>query len=114
MSSYDDLTIVLKERIENWKGKAASGSSGFVVQTGDSVATVYGLKDAIYGELIEFASGASGIVLNLEEEEVGCIILEGEALVRDGEEARGTGRVVSVPSGKGFFGRVVNPLGEKP
>jgi F-type H+-transporting ATPase subunit alpha len=79
---------------------------------GDSVATVYGLNNAVYGELVEFASGAAGIVLNLEDENAGCVILKGESLVMDGEEVKGTGRVVSVPSGNGLFGRVVNPLGE--
>jgi len=112
MANYDDLTQVLKERIENWKGGALSGSSGFVVQVGDSVATVYGLNDAVYGELVDFASGAHGIVFNLEEENAGCVILTGESLVKDGEEVKRTGKVVSIPSGNGLFGRVVNPLGE--
>ena len=112
MADYSDLTRVLKERIEHWEGRAASGDSGFVVQVGDSVATVYGLNGAIYGELVEFTSGATGIVLNLEEENVGCVLLSGESLVKDGEEVKGTGRVVSVPSGDSLFGRVVNPLGE--
>jgi F-type H+-transporting ATPase subunit alpha len=112
MANYDDLTNVLKERIENWKGHASSGSSGIVVQVGDSVATVYGLNEAVYGELVEFASGAHGIVFNLEEENAGCVILTGESLVKDGEEVKRTGKVVSIPSGSGLFGRVVNPLGE--
>ncbi|MCL2264585.1 MAG: F0F1 ATP synthase subunit alpha [Treponema sp.] len=112
MSNYDEIIRVLKERIENWNGKALSGDFGFVVQAGDSVATVYGLDNAVYGELVEFSSGASGIVFNLEEETTGCVILTGESLVRDGEEVRGTGRVVSVPSGSALFGRVLNPLGE--
>jgi len=112
MANYDDLTRVLKERIENWKGHASSGSSGFVVQVGDSVATVYGLNDAVYGELVDFASGAHGIVFNLEEENAGCVILTGESLVKDGEEVKRTGKVVSIPSGNALFGRVVNPLGE--
>jgi F-type H+-transporting ATPase subunit alpha len=84
---------------------------GVVTQVGDSVATIFGLDRAVYGELIEFASGATGIVLNLEEDGVGVVLLTGELLVKDGEEARGTGRVVSVPSGEGLFGRVVDPLG---
>ena len=112
MADYSDLTRVLQERIGSWEGKATSGDSGFVVQVGDSVATVYGLDRAIYGELLEFASGATGIALNLEEEYVGCVLLSGEALVKDGQEVKGTGRVVSVPSGEGLFGRVINPLGE--
>jgi F-type H+-transporting ATPase subunit alpha len=112
MANYDDLTKVLQERIEHWKGQASSGNSGFVIQVGDSVATVYGLNNAIYGELVEFASGATGIALNLEDESVGCVLLSGESLVKDGEEVKGTGKVVSVPSGVALFGRVVNPLGE--
>jgi len=112
MADYSDLTRVLRERIEHWKGKASSGNAGFVVQVGDSVATVYGLETAVYGEMVEFASGAVGIVLNLEDEHVGCVLLSGESLVKDGDEVKGTGRVVSVPSGDVLFGRVVNPLGE--
>ncbi|MDR2953309.1 MAG: F0F1 ATP synthase subunit alpha [Treponema sp.] len=112
MANYSDLAGVLRERIEHWQGKASSGRSGFVIQVGDSVATVYGLTSAVYGELVEFASGAAGIVLNLEEENSGCVILSGESLVKDGEEVKGTGKVVSVPSGNALFGRVVNPLGE--
>ena len=112
MADYNDLTKVLQERIENWKGAASSGNSGYVVQVGDSVATVHGLDNAIYGELVEFTSGATGIVLNLEEETIGCVLLSGESLVKDGDEVKGTCRVVSVPSGNSLFGRVVNPLGE--
>jgi F-type H+-transporting ATPase subunit alpha len=112
MADYGDLTRVLEEEIRQWEGKASSDSTGFVVQVGDSVAIVYGLSRAIYGELVEFASGATGIALNLEEDGVGCVLLSGESGVRDGEEVKGSGRVVSVPSGRGIFGRVVNPLGE--
>ena len=112
MANYEELARVLEEQINNWEGKASSESTGFVVQVGDSVATIYGLSKAIYGELLEFASGASGIALNLEENGVGCVLLSGESGVRDGEEVKGTGRVVSVPSGQALFGRVVNPLGE--
>ena len=111
MANYEDLTKVLEEQIKNWKGKAASESTGFVVQVGDSIATVYGLSGAVYGELLEFSSGAVGIALNLEEEGVGSVLLSGESGVKDGEEVKGTGRVVSVPSGQQLFGRVVNPLG---
>ncbi|MDR0554896.1 MAG: F0F1 ATP synthase subunit alpha [Treponema sp.] len=111
MVNFEDLTKVLQEQIEHWDYKASSGSTGFVVQGGDSVATVYGLDKAIYGELVEFSSGAEGIVLNLEEGGVGCVLLSGESLVKDGEEVRGTGKVVSVPSGLSLLGRVVNPLG---
>jgi F-type H+-transporting ATPase subunit alpha len=113
MVDFGDLTKVLEKQIEGWEGKAPSADSiGSVVQVGDSVASVYGLDKAIYGELVEFSSGAEGIVLNLEEDRVGCVLFSGGALVKDGEEVRGTGRVVSVPSGREILGRVVNPLGE--
>ena len=111
MANFADLTSVLQKEIENWEGKSSMESTGFVAQVGDSVATIYGLDRAIYGELVEFASGARGIVLNLVEDGVGCILLSGETLVKDGEEVRGTGRVVSVPVGLSLIGRVVNPLG---
>ena len=111
MTNYSDLAKVLQEQIKQWDNKASSGSSGFVVQVGDSVATVYGMDDTVYGELVDFASGAVGIVLNLEEETVGCVLLSGENLVKDGEEVHGTGRVISVPVGPSLFGRVLNPLG---
>ena len=112
MADYGDLTKILEEQIKNWEGRVSSENTGFVVQVGDSVATVFGLSGAIYGELLEFASGAAGIALNLEEETVGCVLLSGESGVMDGEEVKGTGRVVSVPSGNSLFGRVVNPLGD--
>jgi F-type H+-transporting ATPase subunit alpha len=112
MADYGNLARVLQEQIEHWEGKPSSDSTGFVVQVGDSVATVYGLDKAVYGELVDFASGATGVVLNLEEEGVGCVLLSGESLVREGEEARGTGKVVSVPGSTALLGRVVNPLGE--
>ncbi len=111
MANYEYLTRVLQERIENWQGRAVSGNSGFVVQVGDSVASVYGLSGAVYGEQVEFTSGATGIVLNLEDENTGVVILSGEYLVKEGDEVKGTGKVVSVPSGISLFGRVVNPLG---
>jgi F-type H+-transporting ATPase subunit alpha len=111
VANFGDLTKVLQEQIEHWEGKVSTDSVGFVTQVGDSVATAYGLDKAIYGELVEFASGATGIVLNLEEDAVGCVLLSGESAVKDGDEVRGTGKVVSVPSGQAILGRVVNPLG---
>jgi F-type H+-transporting ATPase subunit alpha len=111
MAHYGELTKVLEEKIKSWEGKASSESTGFVVEVGDSVAKVYGISKTVYGELIEFASGAIGIALNLEEDGVGVVLLSGEDGVKDGEEVKGSGRVVSVPSGKGILGRVVNPLG---
>ena len=80
-------------------------------QVGDSVATAFGLDDCVYGELVEFDSGGVGMAMNLSEDGVGIVLLSGESDVRDGDTARGTGKVVSVPVGDGLVGRVVNPLG---
>jgi F-type H+-transporting ATPase subunit alpha len=112
MVNFGDLSRVLQEQIAHWEARAATASAGFVGQVGDSVATIYGLDKAIYGELVDFSSGATGIVMNLTEDGVGVVLLEGESLVKAGDEARSTGRVVSVPSGQALLGRVVNPLGE--
>ncbi|MDR2500556.1 MAG: F0F1 ATP synthase subunit alpha [Treponema sp.] len=112
MVNFEDLSKVLQEQLAHWEGRPSSDSIGFVTQAGDSVASLYGLDKAVYGELVEFASGAEGIALNLEEGGVGCVLLDGESLARDGEEVRGTGRVVSVPAGEALLGRVVNPLGQ--
>ncbi|MDR2601143.1 MAG: F0F1 ATP synthase subunit alpha [Spirochaetaceae bacterium] len=109
---FADLTKVLQEEIDAWEGRSQSQSVGFVGQVGDSVATVRGLDKVVYGELIDFSSGAKGIALNLEEGGVGCVLTSGAEGVKDGEEVNGTGRVVSVPVGAGLLGRVVNPLGE--
>ncbi|MDR1411364.1 MAG: F0F1 ATP synthase subunit alpha [Spirochaetaceae bacterium] len=111
MANFGDLVKVLQRQIEHWETEPVSESVGVVTLVGDSVATIFGLDKAVYGELVEFASGATGIVLNLEEDGVGVVLLTGESSVKDGDEARGTGRVVSVPSGDGLFGRVVDPLG---
>jgi F-type H+-transporting ATPase subunit alpha len=111
MTNFNDLGAVLREEIRNWEGGASADSVGVVVQAGDSVATVHGLDKAVYGELVEFSCGATGIALNLEEAGVGCVLMSGEDLVKDGDEARGTGRVVSVPVGPALVGRVIDPLG---
>ena len=112
VAEYSDFTRVLQEKIALWESRAVSGSCGHVVQVGDSVAMVYGLDGVIYGEQVEFESGATGLVLNLEEKLVGCMLLSGSLSVKDGDEVKGTGKVVSVPAGSSFLGRVLNPLGE--
>jgi len=112
MVKFDDLAAVIRSEIETWSEKSESVNIGTVMQVGDSVARIRGLDRAVYGELVQFSSGATGIVMNLEEEGVGCVLLSGETLVRDGDEAVGTGKVMSVPVGPELIGRVVDPLGE--
>jgi F-type H+-transporting ATPase subunit alpha len=112
MINFGDLSRVLQEEIAHWEARADTESVGFVGQVGDSVATIYGLDKAVYGELVDFNSGATGIVMNLTEDGVGVALLAGESLIKAGDEVRSTGRVVSVPSGPALLGRVMNPLGE--
>ena len=78
---------------------------------GDGIARVYGLDSCSYGELVEFESGGVGMALNLDEDDVGCILFSDQDKVREGETVRRTGRVVEVPAGPALFGRVVDPLG---
>jgi F-type H+-transporting ATPase subunit alpha len=109
---FNELSKIISAEIEEWENKSVSESIGFVAQVGDSVATVHGLTKAVYGELVEFSSGAAGIILNLNEDSAGVVLLDGETGVRDGDEVRGTGKVVSAPVGHSLLGRVLNPLGE--
>ncbi len=111
MVKLGELAKAIRSEIDTWEASPVTENIGVVAAVGDSVARVRGLDKAMYGELVEFSSGATGIVLNLEEDGVGVVLLSGEYLIRDGDEARGTGRVVDVPVGPGLLGRVVDPLG---
>ncbi len=108
-----ELTSVLRKEIEGFKPEEELKDVGIVLQVGDGVARVYGLSKVMASELVEFPrSGIHGIALNLEEHSVGVVLLGPDEAVKEGDEVRCTGRVVSVPVGKGLLGRVVNALGE--
>lgn len=111
MVKLGEFAKILQDEIDSWESAAVVENIGKVIQVGDSVARVRGLSGSVYGELVEFPGGAVGIVMNLEEDAVGCVLLSSESAVRDGDEVRGTGRVVEVPVGQGLIGRVVDPLG---
>ncbi|MCL4151384.1 UNVERIFIED_CONTAM: hypothetical protein GTU68_028098 [Idotea baltica] len=87
-------------------------SVGTVLSVGDGVARVYGLDDCMMNELLEFPGGVRGVALNLEEDNVGCVLLGNASAVREGDEVRATGRIISVPTGDNLLGRVVNALGD--
>ena len=87
-------------------------SAGITLTSGDGVAMVSGLLDCVLGELIEFDGGGNGIVMNLDRDSVGVVLLNGESSVPESAQARGTGRVLAVPCGKGLLGRVISPLGD--
>ncbi|MBI4331973.1 MAG: F0F1 ATP synthase subunit alpha [Chloroflexi bacterium] len=106
-----DIVSIIKQQIQQFGAPTTMVDVGTVVEVGDGIARIYGLGGARYNELLEFASGATGIALNLEEESVGAIILGEYGQVKEGEEVRCTGRIAEVPVGDDLIGRVINPLG---
>jgi F-type H+-transporting ATPase subunit alpha len=107
-----EVTSILEKEIENYQGDSRMQSVGTVLSVGDGVARVYGLDDCMMNELLEFAGGVSGIALNLEEDNVGCVLLGDAAKVREGDTVKATGRIISVPTGPQLLGRVVNAMGD--
>src|SRR5881397_2044366 len=109
------MSTILEEiesKIEELKTSTTKSNVGIVRETGDGVARVEGLSDVMLNEMIEFPNGVFGLALNLEETEVGAILLGDNTLIKQGDEAKTTGRLLSVPVGKALLGRVVNTLGQ--
>ena len=107
----EEITSVLKQEIEGFEARATVEDVGTVLNVGDGISRVYGLRTAMAGELVEFESGVRGMALNLEEENVGVVLLGDDTLVREGELVRRTGRIVEVPVGDELVGRVIDALG---
>lgn len=107
-----DITELLKEEIKKYEKRADWSNVGMVVQVGDGIAQVYGLDDVLAGELLEFENGTKGLALNLEEGNVGCVLLGEEEGIREGSTVKSTGKVIQVPVGEALLGRIVNPLGQ--
>jgi F-type H+-transporting ATPase subunit alpha len=108
----DEISRVLREEIENYDRAVDVAETGSVISVGDGIARIYGLENVMAGELIEFKGGVSGIALNLEEEDVGAVLLGDYSGIKEGDEVRRTGRIMSIPVGEAMIGRVVNALGE--
>ena len=109
------MSTILEEiesKIDELKTSTTKSNVGVVRETGDGVARIEGLSDVMLNEMIEFPNGVYGLALNLEETEVGAILLGDNTLVEEGDEAKTTGRLLSVPVGKALLGRVVNTLGQ--
>src|SRR5436305_12579529 len=102
----------IETKIAGLKTSTTKSNVGVVRETGDGVARVEGLSDVMLNEMIEFPYGVYGLALNLEETEVGCILLGDNTLIAEGTEAKTTGKLLSVPVGKALLGRVVNTLGQ--
>ncbi|MEM7518450.1 MAG: F0F1 ATP synthase subunit alpha, partial [Planctomycetota bacterium] len=107
-----EVTSILEKEIESYQGETSMKSVGTVLSVGDGVARVYGLDDCMMNELLEFGGGIRGVALNLEEDNVGCVLLGDAAKVKEGDSVTGTGRIISVPTGDKLLGRVVNALGD--
>jgi len=107
-----EISALIKEQVRNYEHKIESDDVGSVVTVGDGIALVYGLDKAMAGELLEFPGGVYGMVLNLEEEHVGAILMGSDANIKEGDQVKRTGRVVEVPVGDELLGRVVNALGQ--
>ena len=107
----DEISSVITEEIENYRSEVDLTEVGRVLAVGDGIARVYGLSNAMAGEQLEFASGHFGQVFNLEESSVGVVIFGGYLDIKEGDEVRRTGRLLSIPCGEPLIGRVVDPLG---
>ncbi|HBT46378.1 MAG TPA: F0F1 ATP synthase subunit alpha [Peptococcaceae bacterium] len=108
----DEITSILKRQIEQYQAEVEVAEVGIVTQVGDGIARVYGLDQAMAGELLEFPGGIYGMALNLEEDNVGCVILGPYSHIKEGDRVKRTGRITEVPVGQALIGRVVNPLGQ--
>jgi F-type H+-transporting ATPase subunit alpha len=107
----EEITAVIKKQIEGFAGSTELKEEGSVLQVGDGIARIYGLENAMSGELLEFPNGVMGMVLNLEKENVGCVLFGSDELVKEGDPVRRTGRIAQVPVGEAMIGRVVDALG---
>ena len=107
----EEITDIIKKRIEKFIPEAQLSETGQVLQVGDGIARVYGLNSAVIGELVEFEGGVRGMVLNIERENVGVVVMGPDELIREGDRVTRTSRVMDVPVGSELIGRVVDPLG---
>jgi F-type H+/Na+-transporting ATPase subunit alpha len=108
----DEITSILRQEIENYEKAIDVTEIGSVISVGDGIARIHGLEKVMAGELIEFPHDVSGIAMNLEEDQVGAVLLGDYTEIKEGDEVKRTGRIMSVPVGEELIGRVVNALGE--
>ena len=108
----DEVSAILREQLSNFKTETQLEETGTVLQIGDGIARIYGLTKVQAGELIEFETGLKGIVLNLEEDNVGAVLFGESQGIKEGDNVRRTGEIASLNVGKGLLGRVIDPLGQ--
>jgi len=108
----EEISKILRRQLSGFEKEVDVYEVGTVLQVGDGISRVYGLTKVMMSELVEFPNGVFGVVLNLEEDNVGCILFGESNLVKEGDIVKRTGRVLSIPVGEGMLGRVINPLGQ--
>ncbi len=108
----EEITEIIKKQIEGFEKSIDVKETGIVLSTGDGIARVHGLQNVMAGELVELPGEVFGMVLNLEEDNVGIVLLGDYQLIKEGDTVKRTGRIVEVPCGEGMLGRVVNALGQ--
>ena len=108
----DEITELLKEQIANYDSKIRVDEVGTVISLGDGIARLHGLDKVMAGELIEFPHGVAGLAMNLEEDQVGSVLMGEYTEIREGDQVKRTGKILSVPVGEALIGRVVNSLGQ--
>ncbi len=108
----DEITKLIREQIENYESRIAVDEVGTVISLGDGIARLHGLDKVMAGELLSFPHNVAGIAMNLEEDQVGCVLLGDYTEIKEGDEVRRTGRIMSVPVGEAMVGRVVDALGQ--
>jgi F-type H+-transporting ATPase subunit alpha len=108
----DEIAKILREQIENYQESVTVDEVGSIIAVGDGIARIHGLEKVMMGEMLEFPHGVFGIALNLEEDQVGAVLLGEYTAVKEGDTVRRTRTIMSVPVGDGLIGRVVNPLGQ--
>jgi F-type H+-transporting ATPase subunit alpha len=108
----DEITSILRQEIDNYERAIDVTETGSVISVGDGIARIHGLEKVMAGELIEFPHDVAGIAMNLEEDQVGAVLLGDYTEIKEGDEVRRTGRIMSVPVGEALIGRVVNALGQ--
>src|SRR5665213_3450537 len=106
-----EISAILKREIQNFGADAQVSEVGEVLSVGDGIARVYGLDNVQAGEMVEFPGGIKGMALNLEADNVGCVIFGADSTIKEGDTVKRTGAIVEVPVGKGLLGRVIDPLG---
>ena len=107
----DEIASVIQKEIEDFRGQILTAEVGRVIEVGDGIARCTGLSTAMSGEMLEFSNGTRGLAFNLEENSVGVVILGDYLKIKEGDEIRSTGKLLSVPVGDALLGRVVDPLG---